>query len=210
MKKSLFITLEGGEGTGKSTQAKSLSEKLKILGHEVVLTREPGGTPQGEALRALLVQGAVEQWTPEAEAMLNSAARAVHVRDVIRPALATGHIVISDRFMDSTRAYQCYAGGCATELINQLEHAAVGKTVPDLTLIFDLDPDLGLARAKARGQGVEDRFERKGLAFHQTLRNGFLTIATQNPDRCVVIDASGEPTQVFAACWSAIEAKLHD
>lgn len=187
-----FITFEGGEGSGKSTQVKRLGDTLKLQGLDVVMTREPGGTAQGEALRELLITGEPNRWTAEAEAMLNAAARSAHVREVIAPALAAGKIVISDRFMDSTRAYQGFAGGCDFTLIDALEIAAVGATIPDITFIFDLDPEIGLARAKARGTANEDRFERKGLAFHQKLRHGFLEIAKSQPKRCVLIDASAE------------------
>ncbi len=203
----LFITLEGGEGAGKSTLATRLSEKLMSLGHDVVLTREPGGTPGGEALRSLLVSGDPGAWSPAAEAMLNAAARSVHVRDVIAPALRNSKTVISDRFMDSTRAYQGYAGGCAMSLIDALEQAAIVGTRPDLTLVVDLDPELGLARTKSRGGG-EDRFERKGLAFHHALRDGFKKIAEADPERCKVIDGSLGPDQVFAQCWSHVGAYL--
>ena len=173
----VFITFEGGEGTGKSTQTRKLAAWLAQQGREVVLTREPGGTPQGEALRALLVKGDTATWSAEAEAMLNAAARDAHVRTVIAPALAAGKIVISDRFMDSTRAYQGYAGGCDMALVDALEQAAVGTCRPQLTLVFDLAPEIGLTRAKSRGGSVEDRYERKGLAFHTALRQGFLSIA---------------------------------
>ena len=148
----LFITFEGGEGTGKSTQVRRLADYFRAQGRAVVETREPGGTPAGEALRNLLVTGEVGRWSAEAEAMLNAAARSVHVRDVIAPALAQGDVVISDLFIDSTRAYQGFAGGCSFELIDNLEKAAIGDCRPDLTLILDLGAALGLARAKARGE----------------------------------------------------------
>lgn len=204
---ALFITFEGGEGSGKSTQVKRLGDILKLQGLEVVLTREPGGTVQGEALRELLVTGEPNRWTAEAEAMLNAAARSAHVRDVIAPALAAGKIVMSDRFMDSTRAYQGYAGGCDFKLIDALEVAAVGATFPDITLIFDLDPQIGLARAKARGTASEDRFERKGLAFHQKLRQGFLEIAKSQPNRCVLIDACADIDHITQQIAKIIELK---
>ena len=204
----LFITLEGGEGAGKSTQAKRLAEYLLGLGRQVILTREPGGTPQGEKLRELLVSGDPGSWSSAAEAMLNAAARSVHVRDVIAPALRNGKTVICDRFMDSTRAYQGYAGGCDMALIDALEQAAIQGLRPDLTLVFDLDPVLGLARTKSRGGG-EDRYERKGLGFHQVLRDGFLKIAAADPARCKIIDAGQGPDQVFAQCRSHVEALLH-
>lgn len=199
----MFITFEGGEGTGKSTQVKLLAERLRSAGRNVIATREPGGTPEGEALRASLVTGGT-RWTAEAEALLNYAARDAHLHQVIRPALAKGQTVISDRFMDSTRAYQAYAGGCAQSFIDQLETAIVGKTRPKLTLIFDLEPTVGLARAKARGNDAEDRFERKGIAFHQKLREGFLAIARAEPQRCRIVDASKPIDDVAAQIWQAV------
>ena len=194
----LFVTFEGGEGTGKSTQLKLLAEQLTAQGHQVVQTREPGGTAEAEALRTLLVNGDTGRWTAEAEALLNYAARDSHLRKVIRPALALGHAVLCDRFMDSTRAYQGHAGGCDMRLLDSLETSIVGDTRPNLTLVFDLDPAEGLARAKSRGDGAEDRYERKGLAFHQALRRGFLEIAEGEPARCRVIDATGSVQEVAA------------
>jgi dTMP kinase len=205
LKRGFFITLEGGEGSGKSTQAKRLAAHLAASGIEVVLTREPGGTPQGEALRALLVSGDTTNWSPASEAMLMSAAREVHVRTIIEPALARGAIVISDRFMDSTRVYQGYAGGVSPDVIAVLESAAVGECMPDLTLIFDLPAEQGLARAGSRGTANEDRFERKGRSFHEKLRQGFLAIAAAEPRRCTVIDASAAPDAVFSEALLAVE-----
>ena len=147
----MFITFEGGEGTGKSTQIKLLAERLKATGKDVVVTREPGGTPEAEALRSLLVAGDVGRWSSEAEALLNYAARDSHLRKIIRPALAAGKTVLCDRFMDSTRAYQGYAGNCPLDLIDQLERTIIGQSMPNLTLIFNLQPSVGLARAKERG-----------------------------------------------------------
>ena len=200
----MFITFEGGEGTGKSTQIKVLADRLSTVGHEVVLTREPGGTKQAEALRNLLVSGETDRWSAESEALLNYAARDSHLQQVIRPALAAGSTVLCDRFMDSTRAYQGYAGACTFHLLDELEQSIVRDTRPSLTLIFDLDPIIGLARAKSRGDGAEDRFERKGLAFHQRIRNGFLEIAKSEPQRCRVIDANQSIETVAAAIWSQV------
>ncbi|MFN4143720.1 dTMP kinase, partial [Aestuariivirga sp.] len=175
----------------------------------VLLTREPGGTREAEVVRALLVSGDVARWTPRAEALLNYAAREQHLEEVIRPALAAGKIVLCDRFMDSTRAYQGYAGGCELAFIDALEKAVVGPTRPDLTLIFDLDPALGLARAKARGDALtEDRYERKGLAFHMTLREGFLDILRRDPKRCRLVDASQDLDAVAADVWSILGGVL--
>jgi len=187
----IFVTFEGGEGSGKSTQIKLLADALTAQGHRVVQTREPGGTPEAEALRTLLVNGDTGRWSAEAEALLNYAARDSHLEKIIRPALASGQTILCDRFMDSTRAYQGYAGGCDMRLLDALETSIVAETRPNLTLIFDLDPADGLARTKARNDGYEDRYERKGVAFHQALRRGFLKIAEGDPARCRVIDATG-------------------
>jgi dTMP kinase len=204
----LFITFEGGEGAGKSTHIKHLAERLKAQSREVMLTREPGGTPGGEAIRALVVAGDVVRWSAEAEALLNYAARDAHLREAIRPALARGAIVLSDRFMDSTRAYQGYAGGCDMGMIDALERAVVGSTRPRLTLIFDLDPQLGLSRAKGRGEAEDDRFERKGLDFHRRLRQGFLDIARREPDRCRILDAAKPVGEVAVDVWAAVSAVM--
>jgi dTMP kinase len=201
-----FITFEGGEGSGKSTQVARLAARLQGTGHTVAQTREPGGTEAGEAFRALLVNGDPSRWTPKAEALLNYAAREMHLVHVIRPALARGDVVICDRFMDSTRAYQGHAGGVNRQTIDDLERDIVGETRPVRTLMFDLDPVIGLARAKGRGGvGTEDRYERKGLAFHQKLREGFLDIAGREPQRCRVIDAGQAVEQVEAAVWAAVK-----
>jgi dTMP kinase len=200
----MFITFEGGEGTGKSTQIKILADRLKSDGKSVVVTREPGGTPQAETLRNLLVSGETDRWSAESEALLNYAARDSHLNKVIRPALAAGSTVLCDRFMDSTRAYQGYAGACTFHLLDELERSIVREARPNLTLVFDLDPVVGLARAKSRGEGAEDRFERKGLAFHQRIRAGFLEIAKTEPQRCRIIDASLDVAAVAAAIWSQV------
>lgn len=200
-----FITFEGGEGSGKSTQIRLLADRLRPTGRKLILTREPGGTPSGEAVRGLLVSGDVARWSALAEALLNNAAREQHLIELIRPALAQDAIVLCDRFMDSTRAYQGHAGGCAPGVIAALEQAVVGETRPTRTLVFDLDPAIGLARARDRGDAAaEDRYERKGLAFHQALRKGFLEIARAEPARCCVIDASKPLEQVAGDVWSAV------
>lgn len=205
---AVFITFEGGEGAGKSTHIKRLAERLKAQSREVLLTREPGGTPGGEAIRALVVAGDVVRWSAEAEALLNYAARDAHLREAIRPALARGAIVLSDRFMDSTRAYQGHGGGCDMGLIDALERVVIGVTRPKLTLIFDLDPELGLTRATHRGEAEEDRFERKGLDFHRRLRKGFLDIARREPDRCRILDAAKPVDEVAVDVWAAVSAVL--
>lgn len=205
----VFITFEGGEGSGKSTQIRRLAARLEAGGRGVLVTREPGGTPEAEAVRALLVSGDVQRWTAKSEALLNYAAREQHLEQVIRPALAADRIVLCDRFMDSTRAYQGTAGGCEASFIDALEKAVVGATRPDLTLIFDLDPMVGLARARARGDEVsEDRYERKGLAFHKRLREGFLEILRREPKRCRLIDASQDVDAVADDVWSIVGGAL--
>jgi dTMP kinase len=205
--KGQFITFEGGEGSGKSTHVAKLAARLRTEGLDVVTTREPGGTAEAEAIRALLVSGEIGRWTAEAETLLNYAARDSHLVKFIRPALMAGICVISDRFMDSTRAYQGYAGDCDMGLIDNLERAIVGGTRPRLTLIFDLDPLEGLARAKARND-VEDRYERKGLAFHKRLREGFLDIARKEPQRCRVIDAGADIAEVENQVWLEVNKAL--
>lgn len=202
-----FVTFEGGEGTGKSTQIQLLSARLARLNKEIVVTREPGGTPQAENIRNLLVSGDVGRWSATAEALLNYAARDSHLQSVIRPALARGAMVLCDRFMDSTRAYQGHAGGCDMRLIDALEAGIVGATRPDLTLIFDLDPQTGLTRAKARADG-EDRYERKGLEFHSLLRAGFLEIARNHPKRCRIIEADAPIEHVSETVWQHVSKAL--
>lgn len=203
-----FITFEGGEGAGKSTQARRLAERLRAAAvAEVVLTREPGGSPGAEALRDLLVRGAADRWSPAAETLILYAARADHLERIICPALARGAWVVCDRFADSTRAYQGAGGGAAPELIAALEHAVVGACVPDLTLVFDLPAAAGLARAHGRGD-AETRFESKGCAFHERLRVGFLAIAAAEPGRCAVVDASAAVDAVEQAVWTAVRERL--
>jgi dTMP kinase len=206
--RGLFITFEGGEGAGKSTQIKLLGEHLTTLGRTVVLTREPGGTVMAESIRGLLVNGDPGSLSSMAEALLNSAARDSHLREVIRPALARGDVVLCDRFMDSTRVYQGIAGDCPIALVDALQTQVVGETVPDLTFVFDLDPVVGLQRAKQRGQGGEDRYERKGMAFHEKVRDGFLTVARDEPERCVLIDASLGVDQVCSIMMAAVQERF--
>ncbi len=207
MSRGRFITFEGGEGAGKSTQARILAERLRGLGREVVLTREPGGSEGAESLRPILLEGDGDRWSPTAETLLMYAGRADHLEKRIRPALAAGAWVVCDRFFDSTRAYQGAGGGVAPDFIAQLEQAVVGDDRPDLTLVFDLPVETGLARAHSRAGG-ELRFEAKGLAFHERLRAGFLAIAAAEPERCVVIDATPAPEAVTEAIWAAVSARL--
>lgn len=202
-----FITFEGGEGSGKSTQVGRLVETLIARGLDVVRTREPGGSPGAEDIRALALNGAAERWSPMTETLLMYAARSDHLERTIRPALARGAIVICDRFSDSSRAYQGAGGGVDAGFIESMDAAVVGETQPDLTLIFDLPVEIGLERALARG-GADLRFESKGLEFHQRLREGFRRVATEHPERCRIIDASGDPDAVFARVWAAVEPVL--
>ena len=184
-----FITLEGGEGAGKSTQVKLLGIWLRESGVDVVQTREPGGAPGAERIRELLVKGNADRWTPLAETLLHYAARADHLDRTIRPALAAGRWVVCDRFADSTTAYQGYGHGVPFDVIDSLFTAVVGNTAPDLTLILDLPVEQGLKRAAARS-GHENRYEQMAIEFHNRLRDGFLAIARHDPRRCAVIDAS--------------------
>ncbi len=205
--RGIFITFEGGEGAGKSTQAKRLADRLRDAGRTVAATREPGGSPGAEAIRSLLVRGEAERWSPISETLLMYAARRDHIERTIEPALARGEIVLCDRFYDSTRAYQGGGGGASPALIAALETAVVGPVLPDLTLIFDLPVAEGLARATARGED-ESRFESKGQAFHERLRAAYLAIAEREPERCVVIDARGDLADVEARVWKAVAARL--
>jgi len=202
-----FITLEGGEGAGKSTQARRLGERLAARGLKAVVTREPGGSPGAEAIRGLLVTGEADRWSPMTETLLAYAARRDHIERTIAPALAAGDWVVSDRFADSTRAYQGVGGGASGSLIQALERYVLGETRPDLTLILDLPVEAGLARVASR-EHAETRFEAKGEAFHQRLREGFLAIARVERDRCVVIDAAQPVEAVAAAIWAAVEQRL--
>lgn len=206
MTRGRFITLEGGEGAGKSTQLKRLGERLRPLGLDVVATREPGGSPGAEAIRELVLNGAADRWSAVTETLLMYAARRDHIERVIEPALARGAWVVCDRFADSTRAYQGAGGGTDPALIAALETQVLGAVRPDLTLIFDIPPETGLERAQARGG--EMRFESKGLAFHQRLRDGFLAIARAEPGRCALIDAAGSMDAVEAAVWAAVQDRL--
>jgi dTMP kinase len=206
-----FITFEGGEGAGKSTQLARLVARLREGGREVVATREPGGSPGAEAIRELVLNGAADRWSPVTETLLMYASRRDHVERVIRPALARGAWVVCDRFADSTRAYQGAAGGTDPGLIAAMETYVLEGTRPDVTLIFDLPVAVGLERAHARA-GAEMRFESKGQAFHERLREAFLAIAKAEPGRCAVIDAAGSLKEVEGKVWNAVWGTLavHD
>ena len=202
-----FITFEGGEGAGKSTQVARLVERLRARGLESVATREPGGTPNAEALRKVLLEGLAEKLSPASEALIFSAARIDHLDKLIRPALARGAYVVCDRFADSTRAYQ--GGALGEAFIEGLEKLAVGSTLPDLTFILDLPAEEGLARADARrGSGKADRFESEAIGFHRALRQAFRTIAEKNPHRCVLIDASRTVDDIADEIWRITNQRL--
>ncbi|MFN3347920.1 dTMP kinase [Pseudorhodoplanes sp.] len=204
-----FITFEGGEGTGKSTQAQALAERLTSLGLSVTVTREPGGSPGAEVIRHVLLSGAAKPLGPEAEAMLFAAAREDHIAHTIRPALDRGRWVICDRFADSTRVYQGVLGHVDPRLIKRLEKITVGDTRPHLTVILDAPAETGLARAHARrGHADADRFESEDLAFHERLREAYRQLAAGEPERCVLIDAAGTPEQVSERIWSAVVRRL--
>ncbi len=207
MTQGRFITFEGGEGAGKSTQLKRLAARLQTAGREVVATREPGGSPGAESIRELVLKGNADRWSPVTETLLMYAARRDHVERVIRPALKRGAWVVCDRFADSTRAYQGAAGGTDPALIAAMETYILEDTRPDLTLIFDLPVEVGLERAHVRA-GSEMRFESKGQAFHERLREGFLGIAKAEPNRCAVIDATGDLDAVEARVWAAVDKRL--
>ena len=208
MQRGKFITLEGGEGVGKSTQIRRLIARLSDQGKEVVATREPGGSPGAESIRDLVLRGAADRWSPMTETLLMYASRRDHIERVITPALAAGKWVVCDRYADSTRAYQGAAGGVEPAFIAALEDHVLGDVRPDLTLIFDLDPTIGLGRAVDRA-GAEMRFESKGEAFHIRLRQAFLDIASLEPQRCAVIAAQGSLEAVEALVWSAVQDRLH-
>ena len=202
-----FITLEGGEGAGKSTQVRLLAESLRAAGIDAIATREPGGAPGAEQIRNLLVDGEVSRWDPMTEALLHSAARREHFVNTLRPALESGKWVVSDRFADSTVAYQGYGLGLGAETVAALNRIVIGDFSPDLTVILDLPAEEGLKRAHERGDGAQ-RYERMGLAFHEKLRQGFFEIARREPKRCVLIDARAAIADVAAKIRDAVRTKL--
>ena len=204
-----FITFEGGEGTGKSTQSRLLAERLRGMGLSVITTREPGGSPKAEAIRHVLLSGAAKPLGPEAEAMLFAAARDDHLNQTIRPALEQGTWVVCDRFADSTRVYQGALGQVDPRLITKLEKITVGDTRPDLTIILDVPAEVGLARAHARrGEGEVDRFEGETLDFHTRLRDAFRQLALSEPERCVLVDSSEPKDKVTETIWAAVNRRL--
>ncbi len=205
-----FITFEGGEGAGKSSQAGILANRLMRAGRRVLSTREPGGTPFAEDVREALLSGRVSQHGPLAEAVMFAVARADHIEQAISGALQQGAWVVCDRFLDSTRAYQGATAGVPKGLINALERLTVGDLLPDITFILDIPAEEGLARAKARAEGeAADRFEGQELILHERIRRAFLDIAEEEPDRCIVIDASQPEAMVAEDVWEAVLERLH-
>lgn len=220
MMRGKFITFEGGEGSGKSTQAALLAKRLRDGGLEVVLTREPGGTPFAEMVRDLVLDPNAPPHSALSEALLFYAARADHLERIIRPALARGLWVLCDRFSDSTRIYQSTAGGLDSESVAMLDQVVVGKDRPDLTLIMDIDAEIGLTRADRRREVIRDpsqtarepegrdKFEARDLAFHETLRKGFRKLAVEEPKRCILIDADAAAETVSGRVWEAVQSRL--
>jgi dTMP kinase len=205
-----FITFEGGEGAGKSTQATLLAKRLSVAGIGVLVTREPGGSPGAEIIRHVLLSGAARRFGPGAEALLFAAARADHLDTVIIPALRSRQWVICDRFIDSTRVYQGIVGKVDLPFIRGLERLTVGASMPNLTFILDLPAETGLARAKARrGDDDPDRFETEDLAYHQALNAGFRAIAAEEKQRCVLIDADRPAEQVADEIWRVVRLRLN-
>jgi dTMP kinase len=204
-----LITFEGGEGAGKSTQVSILAGRLSQAGRQVIATREPGGSPAAEEIREVLLSGHARAFGPFAEALLFSVARQDHVDSVIGGALAQGKWVICDRFLDSTRAYQGVTGGVAAPLISALERLTLKGLLPNLTIMLDIPVEEGLARAARRtGGGTPDRFESQQRAQHQSVRKAFLDIAEEEPNRCVVIDATKPEALVAEDVWEAVAARL--
>jgi dTMP kinase len=204
-----FISFEGGEGSGKSTQIKKLSERLEAAKLRSILTREPGGSPGAEVIRHLLLSGMGKLLGAEAETLLFAAARDDHVRTVIQPALNQGTWVLCDRFSDSTRVYQGRAGKVPAALVNALEHVTIGDLKPDLTIILDVPVEIGMKRAAARrGNAAPDRFEAEDVKFHQDLRDAYRELAALEPQRCVLIDASADANTVAAHVWTALRDRF--
>ncbi|MGN8151652.1 dTMP kinase [Agrobacterium sp. 22094] len=208
--KGLFISFEGGEGAGKSTQIRILAETLRSRGLDVVVTREPGGSPGAEAIRHVLLSGAAEAFGVRMEAMLFAAARSDHVEEVIRPALESGAVVLCDRFLDSSRVYQGTTGNLETDFIETLQRIAVDGTMPDLTLIFDIPAVDGLARARKRADdgAAPDRFEKEELETHEKRREAYLDIALNEPRRCRIVDARHPQERVTEDVLSMVEPLL--
>ena len=204
-----FISFEGGEGSGKSTQIKMLADRLAAARLRAIVTREPGGSPGAEIIRHLVLSGMGKLLGPDAETLLFAAARDDHVRSVIQPTLNQGTWVLCDRFSDSTRVYQGRLGQVSPGVLNAMERVTIGDLKPDLTFILDVPVEVGLARAAARrGSRAPDRFEAEDLKFHQDLRDAYKQIAAEDPQRCVLIDASPDPETVAAHVWTALRDHL--
>ena len=204
-----FITFEGGEGSGKSTQIQKLARSLHVAKLRAIVTREPGGSPGAEIIRHLVLSGMGKLLGPDAETLLFAAARDDHVRTVIQPALAQGIWVLCDRFFDSTRAYQGRLGQVSPSVLNAMQRVTIGALKPDLTFILDVPVEIGLQRAAARrGEGTPDRFEGEDVKFHQDLREAYKQIAAEDPQRCVLIDATAAPDAVSARIWKALRDHL--
>lgn len=209
MARGFFITFEGGDGSGKSTQIAKLADRLSRTGFEVLSTREPGGSPGAEAIRNVLLSGAAEPFGPSMEAILFAAARSDHVEQVIRPAIEDGAIVLSDRFMDSSRVYQGATSDTDSSFMSALERITVNGMYPDLTIILDIDPQEGLFRAaERRGGDVPDRFEKETIEIHQRRRQAFLDIAKAEPERCVIVNASGNSDDIALEIEQIISKRL--
>lgn len=206
-RKGFFISFEGGDGAGKSSQIGRLADELRRRGKTVRVTREPGGSDGAETIRKLLVEGGAERWSPMAEALMMYAARADHLERVIRPALDRGEFVITDRFADSSMAYQGIAGALGEETVSRIHALVVGEDDPDITIILDVPIAVGLARAGGRG-AAETRFESKGAGYQEKVRQAFLKIARDNPKRCVVVDATPDEETVFRSVAAAVEKAL--
>jgi dTMP kinase len=207
-KQGHFITFEGGDGTGKSTQVKRLAAALEAKKIAAIVTREPGGSPGAEEIRALVLRGDPARWNPLTEALLFYAARADHTERLIKPALADGKWVISDRYSDSSYAYQGGGRGLARETVRRIESIAIDDFKPDLTIILDMDVEAGLKRSLARQGNPETRFEEMDLAVHERMRKTFLDIARRSPDRCIVIPADREVDEVADAVWQVVKKRF--
>ena len=204
-----FITVEGGEGAGKSTQAARLADSLERRGVPVLVTREPGGSPEAERIRALLLDPGAAEWEAVTEVLLYFAGRVENVAKTVEPALAAGRVVVCDRFADSTLAYQGYGAGAEIGAIRSIARAALGGFEPDLTLILDIDPEIGIERVRTRS-AVRDRYETRPLDYHRKVREGFLAIAAEAPGRCAVIDAARPEDEVAGAIFAAVSGRFED
>jgi dTMP kinase len=208
MMQGYFITFEGGEGAGKSTQIARLAKALSRDGHAVTQTREPGGSVGAEAVRNVILSGQAEQYGVEVEAILFATARNDHIEQLIRPALIKGHIVLCDRFIDSTRVYQGLSGNLDSHFLTNLERISLNGVRPDLTIILDIDPIIGLQRAERRRVGAADRFEKESVEIHERRRQGFLNIAQREPHRCVIIDANQTENAIFNDIYMRVAQKI--